>query len=110
MAILFAMVHYKVYLYGREFIVRTDQRPLNWLKNLACPSTRLARWLLIVRQFEFKIEFLSGISNAAADDMSRFIIYGSDEEEIGDPGMVLNQERVIEESETEQCGDQDMNT
>ena len=24
MAIVFAMVHYKVYLYGREFIVRTD--------------------------------------------------------------------------------------
>ena len=72
MAIVFAMGHFKVYLYGREFIVRTDHRPLQWLKNLASPSTRLARWLLMVRQFEFKIEFVSGISNAAADALSRF--------------------------------------
>jgi hypothetical protein len=110
MAIVFAMVHYKVYLYGREFIVRTDHRPLQWLKNLACPSTRLARWLLIVRQFEFKIEFVSGISNAAADALSRFFIYGPDKEEIGEPGIVLNQVRVIEQIETEQCGDQDLIT
>ena len=48
MAIVFAMGHFKVYLYGREFIVRTDHRPLQWLKNLANPSTRLARWLLMV--------------------------------------------------------------
>ena len=33
MAIVFAMVHFKVYLYGREFIVRTDHRPLQWLRN-----------------------------------------------------------------------------
>ena len=45
MTIVFAMSHFKVYLYGIEFIVRTDRRLLQWLKNLATPSTRLARWL-----------------------------------------------------------------
>ena len=38
MDIVFAMVHFKVYLYGREFIFRTDHRPLQWLRNLACPQ------------------------------------------------------------------------
>ena len=47
--------------------------------------------MLIVRQFEFRIEFFSGISNAAADALSRFFIYGNDEEEDEtEPGIVLN--------------------
>ena len=29
MAIVFAMSHFKVYIYGREFIFRTDHRPYN---------------------------------------------------------------------------------
>ena len=33
------------------------------------------------RQFEFKIEFVSGISNAAADALSRYFIYGPEEED-----------------------------
>ena len=81
MAIVFAMEHYKVYLYGKEFVVRTDHRPLQWLKDLKNPSTRLARWLIIVRQFSFKIEFISGIQNAAADALFRFFIHGSEEVE-----------------------------
>ena len=94
MAIVFAMVHLKVYLYGREFIVRTDHRPLKWLKNLAYSSTRLARWLLIVRRFKFKIEIVSGISNAAADALSKFFIYGDEEEDETEPGIVLNNVRL----------------
>ena len=70
MAILFDIVHFKLCLYCCEFIVRTDHRSLQWLRNKACPSTRLIRWLLIVRQFEFRIEFFSGKSNAAANVLS----------------------------------------
>ena len=28
MSIVFSMEHFKIYLYGREFVVRTDHRPL----------------------------------------------------------------------------------
>ena len=109
MAIVIAMVHLKVYLYGREFIVRTDHRPLQWLRNLAYPSTRLARWLLIVRQFEFRIEFVSGISNAAADALSRFFIYGNEEEEDEtEPGVVLNNVSLNDSDQKQ--GDQDIET
>ena len=79
MAIVFAMEHYKIYLYGREFVVRTDHRPLQWLRDLKNPSTRLARWLIIARQFIFKIEFISGIQNAAADALSRYFIHGEED-------------------------------
>ena len=101
MAIVFAMGHFKVYLYGREFIVRTDHPPLQWLKNLTSPSTRLARWLLMVRQFEFKIEFVSGISNAAADALSRFFIYDDEEEDESEPGIVLNNVGLLQDQSVE---------
>ena len=80
MAIFFGMEKFKIYLIGPEFIVRTDHRPLQWLKDLSNPSTRLrllsARWLIIARQFDFKIEFISGNKNVVADALSRYFIYG----------------------------------
>ena len=78
MDIVFSMEHFKIYLFGRELIVRTDHRPLQLLKELDNPSTRLARWLIIVRQVDFKIEFIDGHKNAAADALSRFFVYGEE--------------------------------
>ena len=37
MAIVFAMEHYNANLYGKEFVVRTDHRPLQLLKDLKKP-------------------------------------------------------------------------
>ena len=51
----------------------------------------------MVRQFEFKIEFVSGISNAAADALSRFFIHGPEEEEDSEPGIVLNNVSLVQE-------------
>ena len=71
-----------------SFVVRTDHRQLQWLKDLKNPSTRLARWLIIARQFAFRIEFVSGTQNAAADVLSRFFLFGG--EEVGnveEPGI-----------------------
>ena len=96
MAIVFSMEHFKIYLYGREFIVRTDHRPLQWLKDMDNPSTRLARWLIIVRRFDFKIEFIDGHRNAAADALSRFFIFGEKENtDDSEPGIFLDNIRIL---------------
>ena len=42
-------------------------------------STRLARWLIFVRQFDFKIEFTDGHTNAAAEALFGFFIIGQKE-------------------------------
>ena len=75
MAIVLGIEHFKQYLYGRHFTVRTDHRPLSWLRDHAKPSCRLARWLIKVRQYDFDIVFISGVDNVVADALSRFFLY-----------------------------------
>lgn len=70
-AIHWAVMHFKPYLYGREFIVRTDHRPLIYLFGMKNPSSKLTRMRLDLEEFQFKIEYIPGKSNVAADALSR---------------------------------------
>ena len=93
MAIILGIEFFKPYLYGRKFTVMTDHKPLAWLRDHAKPSCRLARWLIKVREFDFKIEFISGVQNVVADALSRFFLEDTcepDERDGDDPGIVLN--------------------
>ena len=51
----------------------------------------------MVCQFKFKIELVSGISNAAADALSIFFIYGPEEEDDSEPVKVLNNVCLVQE-------------
>jgi len=62
MAIVLAIEFFKPYLYGKQFVVMTDHRPLAWLRDHAKPSCLLARWLIKVRGFDF-IKFIDGVRN-----------------------------------------------
>ena len=64
----------------------------------------------MVRQFEFKIEFVSGISNAAADALSRFFIYGDEDQDKSEPGIVLNNVGLIQDQPVEVTQDEDLMT
>ena len=48
-----------------------------------------------MRQFDFKIEFIDGHKNAAADALSRFFLYREEEpDEESEPGIILNNIRI----------------
>ena len=67
-----------------------DHRLLQWLKNMDNPSMRFAKWLIIVRQFDFKIEFLDEHKNAAAVALSRFCVSGKEEtNQDCEPGILI---------------------
>jgi hypothetical protein len=51
--------HFKHYLLGREFILRTDHNSLRWLINFKDLQGQLARWLEV---FKTKVPVLSGIA------------------------------------------------
>jgi transposase InsO family protein len=63
--------HFRHYLYGREFTVRTDHSSLRWLMNFKDPEGQWARWLETLAMFNMKIEHRPGSQHRNADALSR---------------------------------------
>lgn len=45
--------HFKHYLIGRKFKVRTDYESLGWITNFKEPHGQVARWLESLDEFDF---------------------------------------------------------
>ena len=71
LAIVFAVKHFRPYLYGHKFTLVTDHRPLLWLNGLKDPVSRLARWKIKLTEFDYDIVYKRGIANSNADALSR---------------------------------------
>lgn len=71
LAIVWSTKHFRQYLYGREFVIKTDHQPLTWLHNLKDPNSRLMRWKLQLEEFDYKVEYVKGTTNYVADALSR---------------------------------------
>ena len=71
LAVVKAVAHFRPYLYGREFRIRTDHASLLWLCRRTTPSTQVARWLETLNEFNFSIEHRPGIKHGNADGLSR---------------------------------------
>ena len=63
--------HFKHYLLGRKFILRTDHSALRWLHNFKDPDGLVARWLEKLAQFDYEVEHRPGKSIGHADGLSR---------------------------------------
>jgi hypothetical protein len=64
--------YFHLYLYGTQFSVITDHRPLERLFNdpQSKPPARIKRWLLKVQSYRFNVQYQPGSDNPA-DFMSR---------------------------------------
>ena len=71
LAVVAAVTHYRPYLYGKEFRIRTDHASLLWLCRRKMPSAQVARWLEILSEFNFVIEHRAGNKHSNADGLSR---------------------------------------
>ncbi|KAK3751268.1 hypothetical protein QZH41_002432 [Actinostola sp. cb2023] len=71
LAVVAGIKKFQSYLYGRHFVVHTDHSALKWLMKIKEPTGRLARWSLLLQQFDFTIEHRAGTSNGNADALSR---------------------------------------
>ena len=71
-AVVRAVEHFRVFLLGKEFLLRTDHAALrNLLKRDLPPTTRVERWILRLSEYTFKIEHQKGQDNIIADVLSR---------------------------------------
>lgn len=73
LAIVWACKHFRPYLYGTKFIIKTDHKPLQWLFSVKDSSSRLVRWRLKLNEFEYEIQYKKGKLNQA-DPLSRIKI------------------------------------
>lgn len=71
LAIVWAVKHYRPYLYGRKFKIVTDHQPLKWLMNHKDPNSRLMRWRIILEEYDYEIIYKKGTLNTNADALSR---------------------------------------
>ena len=64
--------HFRQYLLGCEFVLRTDHHSLSWLRNFKNPDGQLARWLERLAEYNFRIEHRAGCKHNNADSLSRY--------------------------------------
>ena len=86
LAIVFGVRRPHQFVFGRHFILRTDQKPLVKIfgEHIGLSSTvaaRLQRWALILSRYDYHIEFIRGCDNVVADCLSRLPVPLSPEQE-----------------------------
>lgn len=71
LAVIKAAKHFRPYLYGKSFRLRTDHASLIWLCKRTEPTSQVARWLEILSEFTYSIEHREGSKHGNADGLSR---------------------------------------
>ena len=70
-AIRWSVRTFRTFIFGIEFVIHTDHRPLIHLYNLQIVNMRLARTLRELSEYNFVIKYTPGRANTAADALSR---------------------------------------
>ena len=73
LAVAWAMEKFYHFLYGIEFILKTDQKPLEVIlsKSLNQVTPRLQHILIRTFPYHFKVRYIPGLANHIADCLSR---------------------------------------
>ncbi|KAL9976989.1 hypothetical protein ACROYT_G014344 [Oculina patagonica] len=71
LALVEGIKKFQPYLFGRKFTVITDHSSLRWLMNVKDATGRLARWSLLLQQYDFEIVHRPGREHSNADSLSR---------------------------------------
>ncbi|CAH8445461.1 unnamed protein product [Dicrocoelium dendriticum] len=73
LALVSFLRHFRPYLLGKSFQVRTDHQSLQWLKNFREPEGQIARWQEQLQEYDFTCEYRPGTRHSNADALSRLV-------------------------------------
>lgn len=71
LAIIEALTHFKRIVFGCHVTIKTDSA--NLIHDCEINSTRFQRWKLLLLEFDYELQHLSGTNNTAADTLSRLL-------------------------------------
>jgi len=60
---VYAVRHFRSYLYSKRFILVTDYKPLTWLHKAKDPTSLLARWKIKLAEYDYEIVYKIGKTN-----------------------------------------------
>ena len=72
LAVVWAKSHFRSYLFGNSFTLVTNHEPLKWIMTTTKLTRKLARWSLLLQEYDFKVENRAGADNTNADCLSRY--------------------------------------
>ena len=71
LAIVEFVPHFKHYLLGRKFVIRTDHSSLRWFLNFKNAEGLVGRWHAILANYEYDLVHRAGTDHGNADALSR---------------------------------------
>ncbi|PIK60000.1 hypothetical protein BSL78_03079 [Apostichopus japonicus] len=71
LAVVWAVLKFEPYLYGKEFVIETDHQPLTCIRKSKVANGRIMRWALALQPYRYRIQVIKGADNVGADYLSR---------------------------------------
>ncbi len=71
LAAVWAIAHFRCYLFGTQFTLVTNHQPLKWLMESDELTRKPTRWVLILQEYDFQVVHKPGVINFDADGLSR---------------------------------------
>ena len=75
LAIFWGVTRLRSYPLGREFIVYSNQKPLEFIFSNDKVSSKVLRWRMQLQEYNFRVIHCSGKSNLVADCLSRINLF-----------------------------------
>ena len=71
LGIIWEVQKFRKYLYGVEFLLETDHKPLSYMQTAKVLNPRIMRWAMKLQPYRFRIVAIGGRDNLGADYLSR---------------------------------------
>ena len=71
LAVVHFVKHFRHYLVGKKFTLRSDHASLKWIRSFKEPEGQVARWLEILDAYDFDLIHRPGAKHCNADALSR---------------------------------------
>lgn len=101
LAIVFGVQHFKQYLIGKEFTIFCDQKSLSYVLNLKDHNSRIARWIMTLQSYTYRVVHKPGKLNLMADYLSRVRTNESTKTVHTNQSQVINNVQI---STSDSCG------